>query len=84
MPMQQQQQPQQQQSYQNWTFPDTPSNNNFSGFGSPPLGTNGFYYTSNMTNGGMITQPFGGKASFGSHNPFMVSCEIKKKAFKSI
>lgn len=68
------QQPQQQQSYQNWTFPDTPSNNfnNFSGFGSPPLGTNGFYYTSNMTNE-MITQPspFGAKAAFG--NPFMVS-----------
>lgn len=65
------QQPHQQQSNQNWTFSDIQSNN-FSGFGSPPLGTNGFYYTNNMTNG-MITQPspFSGKVVFG--NPFMVS-----------
>lgn len=74
---QQQQPPQQQhqQSYQNWTFPDNQTN--FNGFGSPPLGTNGFFYTSNMTNG-IISQPsaFGGKTVFG--NPFMVSVLSEK------
>jgi Arf-GAP domain and FG repeat-containing protein 1 len=69
VPSPQQQHPPQQQSYQNWTFP-TESQTNFTGFGSP--GSNGFFYTSNMTNGIIAQQsPFGGKAVFG--NPFMVS-----------